>query len=119
MEIIFTKKFKEKVIHAKDGLKFALKGYAFYSDNLPDEIESAEDLTINLINQNNLVLNEYKTGESYREKLFDLTYIPSLEGKIIDDTEEGDFLVSQYGTYEIVINKGLFKPFQYHSITFS
>lgn len=109
MEIIFTKKFKEKVIHAKDGLKFALKGYAFYSDALPDEIESAEDLTINLINQNKLVLNDYKTGESYREKLFDLTYIPSLEGKIIDDTESGDFLVSQYGTYEIVINKGLFK----------
>ena len=109
MEIIFTKKFKEKVIHAKDGLKFALKGYAFYSDTLPDEIESAEDLTINLIDQKHLVLNDYKTGESYREKLFDLTYIPSLEGKIVDDTEENVLLVSQYGTYEIVINKGIFK----------
>ena len=50
MEIIFTNKFKEKVIHAKDGIKFALKGYAFYNDALPDDIESEEEITINNIN---------------------------------------------------------------------
>ena len=110
MEIIFTNKFKEKVIHAKDGIKFALKGYAFYNDVLPDDIESEEEITINNINFDKLIVNEYKTCTSYRDNLFDLTYIPSLEGKIIDKKEdEVESLVSQYGTYEIVINKGIFK----------
>ena len=34
MDIVFTNKCKDKIIHAKDGIKFALKGYAFYTENL-------------------------------------------------------------------------------------
>lgn len=112
MEIKFTNKCKDKIIHAKDGIKFALKGYAFYSDELPDTVES-EELEIKDLDREYLVLNEYKiTDEEYEIKdcLFDLTYIPSLEGTVVQTNEdESEELVCKFGTYEIPINKGLFK----------
>ena len=42
MNITFTDKCKDKIVHAKDGIKFALKGYAFYTDVIDEERRSAE-----------------------------------------------------------------------------
>lgn len=55
MEIIFTNKCKEKIVNARDGIKFALKGYAFYTDQLPTTLK---DLTIADLDSKYLVLNE-------------------------------------------------------------
>lgn len=114
MDLVLTDKCKDKIIHAKDGIKFALKGYAFYSDDLPDGILENE-LLITHLDLDLLVLNEYKADVSNEETeikdaLFDLTYIPSLEGSVIDKSEDGtEELICKFGTYEIPINKGMFK----------
>lgn len=111
-ELVLTNKCKDKIIHAKDGIKFALKGYAFYSDVLPDEVEEV-DLLINHLDREFLILDEYKVIDEeteIRDALFDLTYIPSLEGSIIDEKEsDSQAFIGQFGTYEIPINKGMFK----------
>lgn len=111
-KLVLTNKCKDKIIHAKDGIKFALKGYAFYSDVLPDEVEEV-DLQINHLDREFLILDEYKVIDEeteIRDALFDLTYIPSLEGSIIDEKESGSQeFIGQFGTYEIPINKGMFK----------
>ena len=107
MNITFTDKCKDKIVHAKDGIKFALKGYAFYTDQLPTTLK---DLTIADLDSKYLVLNEFKPEGKTIDRLFDLTYIPSLEGSVIDtDENQTQTLVCKFGTYYIDVNKGLFK----------
>ena len=111
MEITFTNVCKDKIVHAKDGIKFALKGYAFYSDQLPIGT-SIKDLTIGDLDPEHIVLDEYKEQEGKtKDRLFDMTYIPSLEGTVVetDQQTQAQTMLGQFGTYEIVINKGLFK----------
>lgn len=111
MEITFTNVCKDKIVHAKDGIKFALKGYAFYSDQLPIGT-SIKDLTIGDLDPEYIVLDEYKEQEGKtKDRLFDMTYIPSLEGTVVetDQQTQAQTMLGQFGTYEIVINKGLFK----------
>lgn len=107
MEIIFTNKCKEKIVNAKDGIKFALKGYAFYSADLTCD---AEQLLLSNIDTSKLILNPNKNSENIRQNLFDLTFIPSLEGNVIKTNDDKGFdeLLYKYGTYEIKLNKGLF-----------
>ena len=106
MELIFTNKCKDKIVQAKDGLKFALKGYAFYSAELTCD---AKQLLLSNIDTSKLILDSNKNSENIREKLFDLTFIPSLESSVIKSYEEGhEELLYKYGTYEIKLNKGLF-----------
>ena len=110
MDIVFTNKCKDKIIHAKDGIKFALKGYAFYTENLNQTPDELKNLVLSDLDETKIVLNEYKDGTEISNKLFDMTYIPSLEGKVTStEKDEPDELVCQFGTYDIVINKGLFK----------
>ena len=110
MDIVFTNKCKDKIIHAKDGIKFALKGYAFYTENLKQTTDELKNLVLSDLDETKIVLNEYKDGTEIPNRLFDMTYIPSLEGKVTStEKDEPDELVCQFGTYDIVINKGLFK----------
>ena len=108
MDIVFTNKCKDKIIHAKDGIKFALKGYAFYTDVIDEE--NINEIVLSDLDETKIVLNEYKDGTEIPNRLFDMTYIPSLEGNVTStEKDEPDELVCQFGTYDVVINKGLFK----------
>ena len=108
--IFFTNTCKEKIVHAREGIKFALKGYAFYSDQLPDK---AENLTISDLENEYIITNQFKTGTKLTDKLWDVTFIPSLEGKMVetDPNTQAQSVLAQFGIYEIPVNKGLFKEF--------
>ncbi|MBO7210248.1 MAG: hypothetical protein J6V44_04435 [Methanobrevibacter sp.] len=106
VKITFTDVCKSKIIHAKGGINFALKGYAFYNGDFENDLNT---IKLTDLNEDYVIYNEYKNGTTLKDKLFDMTYIPALEGKIINQTEEGDDFIGQFGTYDIALNKGLFK----------
>lgn len=106
VKITFTDVCKSKIIHAKGGINFALKGYAFYNGDFEKDLNT---IKLTDLNEDYVIYNEYKNGTTLKDKLFDMTYIPALEGKIINQTEEGDDFIGQFGTYDIALNKGLFK----------
>lgn len=106
VKITFTDVCKNKIIHAKGGINFALKGYAFYNGDFENDLNT---IKLTDLNEDYVIYNEYKNGTTIKDKLFDMTYIPALEGKIINQTEEGDDFIGQFGTYDIALNKGLFK----------
>lgn len=94
MDLVLTDKCKDEIIHASDGIKFALRGYAFYSGELPDDV-SENELRISDLDEKSLVTNSYKAditneGVGIEDALFDLTFIPSLEGSVISSTEDGE-----------------------------
>ena len=100
MKIIFTDKCKDRILHGKNGIKFTLKGYIFYSDEFPD-LEDTEELTIKALELKDLdfdkvIFNEYKkdyneeflelkTVDLHKDVSFDLTYIPAMESKIVEE----------------------------------
>ena len=106
VQITFTDVCKNKIIHAKGGINFSLKGYAFYNGDFENDLNT---IKLTDLNEDYVIYNEYKNGTTLKDKLFDMTYIPALEGKIINQTEEGDDFIGQFGTYDIALNKGLFK----------
>lgn len=106
VKITFTDVCKNKIIHAKGGINFALKGYAFYNGDFENDLNT---IKLTDLNEDYVIYNEYKNGTALKDKLFDMTYIPALEGKIINQTENGDDFIGQFGTYDIALNKGLFK----------
>lgn len=106
VQITFTDVCKNKIIHAKGGINFTLKGYAFYNGDFENDLNTVK---LTDLNEDYVIYNEYKNGTALKDKLFDMTYIPSLEGKIVNQTEEGDDFIGQFGTYDIALNKGLFK----------
>ena len=117
MNVWFTNTCKEKILHAREGLKFALRGYAFYSDfELPDvgaetDTEEAKAKLLNLsdLDPNYVITNEYKSGTNIQYNLYDLTFIPAAESKILDTTPEKERYIGSFGIYDFHINKGLFK----------
>ena len=106
VQITFTDVCKNKIIHAKGGINLTLNGYAFYNGDFENDLNT---IKLTDLNEDYVIYNEYKNGTALKDKLFDMTYIPSLEGKIINQTEEGDDFIGQFGTYDIALNKGLFK----------
>lgn len=106
VKITFTDVCKNKIIHAKGGINFALKGYAFYNGDFENDLNT---IKLTDLNEDYVIYNEYKNGTTIKDKLFDMTYIPALEGKIVNQSEEGDDFIGQFGTYDIALNKGLFK----------
>lgn len=98
LSIKFTDEFKKNLLDKEIG--FSLLGYAFYTDNIDIDNFSVSD-----IDESKIIYNDFKTGNN---QLFNMTYIPSLEGTIKDDDNN---VVCNYGTYDIQINKGLFSTF--------
>jgi hypothetical protein len=99
MKITFTKYFKENLLHGT-GIKVSLLGYIFCNDDL-------SKLDIETLN-----IDDLKEVYDNDGKPFNFTYIPALEGKLFDNGKFEGVL----GTYDIPLNKGLFKDFP--NITF-
>ena len=109
MKITFTDKCRENIIHAENGIKLNLKGYAFYQDTFKED--DIKPLLLTDIDANKIICkNKLKNIYDLRENVFDFTYIPALESSIITKKENEDTLniiAAKMGQYEIDINKGL------------
>lgn len=101
MEIKFTKKCLDNIIHSKNGIKFNLKGYAFYNDTLPDNLESINDLDVNNVICKGNITDIY----DLQDNLFDLTYIPAIESTVVTNDEENPQMVCRFGQYEFDVYK--------------
>ena len=105
MQIWFTNKCKEKVLYGIEGIKFALKGYAFYTADLPDlgdtTEESAKLLELKDLDTEEIISNQFKNKMYLRDSLFDMTYIPAMESKIVDNNDKDlPRVVGHFGFYD-------------------
>lgn len=109
MKITFTNKCKDKIIHAENGIKLMIKGYAFYKDIIEEDIPTLE---LDKLDKSRIICkNEIEHISELKDNLFDLTYIPALDSSIItkkeDDTSSLNIIAAKMGHYEIDINKGI------------
>ena len=111
MKTIITNKCKDYIFNAEDGIKFQIKGYAFLIDKEylvqnADE-ESLKNLLLKDLYRKNptefeetIVYDPTKSkGGDILNRLFDTTYVPSLEASTNDDY--------CFGTYTFKVDKGL------------
>ncbi len=110
MKITITNKCKEYVLNAENGIKLQIKGYAFLVDN-EKILNTAEFDGANLQlkdlyrknpskNEELIVFDPTKPSNTdILNRLFDTTFVPSLELK----TENG----YPFGTYTFSVNQGL------------
>ena len=110
MEIVFTDKCKDKIIHSENGIKFNIKGYVLYSDEIVKD--NVPELDISDIDFKKIIAKDEVTNiKTLRTNAFDITYIPALESSILtneeDDESSLNIIAAKMGHYEIDINKGL------------
>lgn len=110
MKITITNKCKEYILKAENGIKFQVKGYAFLVDNekiVASAGEKLADLQLKNLYRKDptdddelIVYDPTKPSNvDILYKLFDTTYIPSLELK----SETG----YNFGSYKIRVDQGL------------
>lgn len=111
MKTIITNKCKDYIFNAESGIKFQIKGYAFLIDNESlirnVSISDLENLQLKDLYRKNpssneeiIVYNPAKSsGGDILDRLFDTTYVPSLEVS----TNDG----YNFGTYSFNLNPGL------------
>lgn len=110
MEIVFTDKCKDKIIHSENGIKFNIKGYVLYSDEIVKD--NVPELDISDIDFKKIIAKDEVTNiKTLRTNAFDITYIPALESSILTNEENDEsslnIIAAKMGHYEIDINKGL------------
>lgn len=85
MKIEFTQDFKDKVLRAKGGIKFVLKGFVLASS--ADSVETLDD-----VRKLNLITNGNDPDKDFIEQLFNVAYTPALE-------------IGKFGTYKLFLPK--------------
>ena len=75
MELKFTNKGIENIIHAKNGIKLNLKGYAIYADDITENIKTLSDIDLDKV----ICKSKVNSINELCNNLYELNYIPSLE----------------------------------------
>ena len=99
MELKFTDKCIEHIIHAHNGIKLNLKGYAIYTGNVSD-LKTLSDIEMDKVKCKATV----ETVSELTDNLYELNYIPALEGTYVTN-EETPQMAFRFGKYEIEVNK--------------
>ena len=109
MQITFTDKCKDNIIHAENGIKFNLKGYVFYKDEIKQS--DVPGLLLNDIKKDKIICKkDIESIYEIRNNVFDLTFIPALDSAIVknkEDETKPDVVAAKLGHYEIDLNKGI------------
>lgn len=107
MKTILTNTCKDYIVNGINGIKFQLKGFAFLVDKENLLGNDISNLKLNDIYHKNplededyLYTNPLKENTRLHNKLFDLTYVPSIELS----TEKKD----NFSTYKIYVDKSIF-----------
>lgn len=100
MELKFTNKGIENIIHAKNGIKLNLKGYAIYADDITENIKTLSDIDLDKV----ICKSKVNSINELCNNLYELNYIPSLEDTYVTN-ESTPQMAFRFGKYEIEVNK--------------
>lgn len=100
MELKFTNKGIENIIHAKNGIKLNLKGYAIYADDITENIKTLSDIDLDKV----ICKSKVNSINELCNNLYELNYIPSLEDTYVTN-EATPQMAFRFGKYEIEVNK--------------